>query len=361
MLMSAPGPRARDAVLVGILAAVAIVEGVVRRDLDWPIPVMAVTVLACVGLPWRRTHPLLLAVVVTALSSGFVVTQALAGVGHDSLGASLGLILLPYSLWRWGTGRAPVIGSIVFGAGAALSVALGGEGIPSAVAAVAFVGGACLAGALRRERVAARERQWELVRAREREALARDLHDTVAHRVTAIALHAQAAARSIGDSALVAESLRVIESEAKSGLDEMRSLVTSLRTAADYGPAGDLTAVEALATPGPPEVVVRVQADVVPPELVAATLVRIAREGVTNARRHARGATRIDVEVGADAAGATVTVRDDGAAAHASGGDGFGIRGMRERVALLGGTLDAGPHPGGGWLVRATLPRKDRP
>lgn len=359
--MSATGPRPRDAVLVGILAAAAVGEALLRSDLDWPIPVTVVTVLALTALPWRRSHPLLVAVAVTVLSSGFVVTQALAGVGPDSLGASLGLILLPYSLWRWGVGRAPLIGSIVFGAGAGLAVALGGEGVPAAVAAVAFVGGACLAGALRRERLAAREREWDLVRSREREELARDLHDTVAHRVTAIALHAQAAARSIDDHALVAESLGVIESEAKSGLGEMRSLVTSLRSPVEYAPAGSLAAIEELATPGPPAVIVQLTTEVAPSELVATTLVRIAREGVTNARRHARGVTRIEVEVVTDATGATVTVHDDGGPARAAADDGFGIRGMRERTALLGGTFDAGPHPEGGWRLRATLPRRERP
>lgn len=359
MRMSAPGPRPRDAVLVGILAAAAVLEGWLRPDLDWRIAVTAVTVATLALLPWRRTHPLLVTAVAAALNLGFTCAQLVAGAGPDSLAAALGGILVPYALFRWGSGRATIVGAVIFGFGVAVSVITSGEGLPAAVAAVAFVGGACLAGALRRERVAAGMRQTELVRAQEREALARDLHDTVAHHVTGIAIHAQAASRATGTPAVVSESLAVIEREAAAALVEMRSLVSTLRSPADYAPGAGLPELEALASDGPPRVTVRLDVTAPLPDVVAATLFRLAQEGVTNARRHARGATSIDVAVTASPAEATVTVHDDGAARPGTA-PGSGLRGMSERVALLGGTFDAGPHADGGWQLRATLPLGSR-
>jgi signal transduction histidine kinase len=92
---------------------------------------------------------------------------------------------------------------------------------------------------------------------------------------------------------------------------------------------------------------------------------RIAQEAITNARRHARDATRVDVRVAVDGAGVRLNVSDDGRAAAAPARPegpatavaGYGITGMRERAALLGGTCEAGPAPDGGWLVAAALPR----
>ena len=93
------------------------------------------------------------------------------------------------------------------------------------------------------------------------------------------------------------------------------------------------------------------------PPTVAAAVFRIAQEAVTNARRHAREATRVDVDLRVGEGGVRLDVRDDGRAA-ASGAPGYGITGMRERAALLGGSCDAGPLPTGGWAVTASLPRK---
>jgi len=88
---------------------------------------------------------------------------------------------------------------------------------------------------------------------------------------------------------------------------------------------------------------------------------RIAQESVTNALRHARNATRIDVHVVGDLDTVRLTVRDDGSPVQAAGSvGGFGMVGMRERVALLGGSLEAGPGSALGWVVDAVLPRTGR-
>jgi signal transduction histidine kinase len=79
---------------------------------------------------------------------------------------------------------------------------------------------------------------------------------------------------------------------------------------------------------------------------------------VTNALRHARNATRIDVQVAGDGDAIRLTVRDDGDRVHPSSVNaGYGVVGMTERAALLGGTLEAGPGPDHGWVVDALLPR----
>ena len=92
------------------------------------------------------------------------------------------------------------------------------------------------------------------------------------------------------------------------------------------------------------------------PPPVAAAVFRLAQESVTNALRHARQVTRVDVRVEADAGGVRLRVTNDGDVA-ASPTPGFGIIGMRERAALLGGACEAGPASGGGWIVNAVLPR----
>ena len=88
----------------------------------------------------------------------------------------------------------------------------------------------------------------------------------------------------------------------------------------------------------------------------ACSFYRLTQESVTNARRHARRASRIDVTVSAGDDAVTVEVTDDGERAGARQDVGFGIAGMVERAEGLGGTCVAGPRPGGGWAVTAVLP-----
>jgi signal transduction histidine kinase len=93
------------------------------------------------------------------------------------------------------------------------------------------------------------------------------------------------------------------------------------------------------------------------PPALEATLYRLAQESVTNARRHARLATRVQVTVTGRAADVQLTVSDDGARTVTADPPGFGLVGMTERVTLLGGTLTSGPGPDRGWCVRVVLPR----
>jgi signal transduction histidine kinase len=93
---------------------------------------------------------------------------------------------------------------------------------------------------------------------------------------------------------------------------------------------------------------------------VDAAVFRIAREAITNSLRHARNATRVDVRVEGNGTSVHLQVRDDGepAPGRATAGPGYGLTGMAERAALLGGTCVAGPLQDRGWTVDVTLPRK---
>ncbi|MBP2436864.1 histidine kinase [Microbacterium amylolyticum] len=141
---------------------------------------------------WRRTDPLAAVAGITVLSVAFQTPQAIAGVS-DAMVSTFIAITVPYALFRWGTGGARIVGGALLGAGLIVSVVLDGSGVPGAIAGLLFVGGACMFGVIRRQRVDARQGEYDRIRSAEREVLARDLHDTVAHRVSAIVIRAQAA------------------------------------------------------------------------------------------------------------------------------------------------------------------------
>jgi signal transduction histidine kinase len=215
-----------------------------------------------------------------------------------------------------------------------------------------------------RYRATARERAIEEVKSREREELARELHDTVAHHVSAIAVQAQAGRTvAASDPERAAEVLAVIEEAASRTLEEMRAMVGTLRggAEADLAPQQGVADLGRLAGERPGGL--RVDVDVDPAfgrlgPAVDSAIYRIAQESVTNAVRHARRASRIRVELRDDGDLVRLSVTDDGdVVAIGPVGGGFGLLGMTERAELVGGRLEAGPAPGAGWRVVAVLPR----
>lgn len=210
------------------------------------------------------------------------------------------------------------------------------------------------------------------VRRDERLVLARELHDVVAHHITGVVLETQAARIALRTRPeTLDESLAGIESASTEALAAMRRVVGLLRDTEDAAPAmsgpeqlGEL--VGRFARHGPP---VRLHLPAPgtgpawPPE-VTSTVHRVVQESLTNIARHAPHAGSVTVHVGEDARAVTVEVADDAAAPpvrHQGGGcGGYGLVGLRERVEALDGTLIAGPRPGGGWAVRATLPAGTR-
>ena len=353
-----PPPRRvwRDWVLLGAIVVLAVVEGILRTDLGPPV-VSVTTVLAIAPtVLWRRTRPLVM--LVTAIA---VATPAQLLLPDSVLNTSAFVLILVYALFRWGSGRELLLGSALLLAVLGVSSARAPE-FDVLVGGFAVLLSASVLGAVLRAQAGARQRQVDRIRTLEREHLARDLHDTVAHHVSAITIRAQAGlAMARHDPDAARDALRVIEAEAGRTLAELRSMVGVLRQGeeAELAPSARLRDIEALAgtRPGGATVTVRVRGDdgSIPPP-VAAAVFRLAQESVTNALRHARQVSRVDVVVDADAGGVRLSVTNDGDVA-ASPTPGFGIIGMMERAALLGGTCQAAPAPGGGWAVTAVLPR----
>lgn len=214
-------------------------------------------------------------------------------------------------------------------------------------------------------RYRARARELDQVKLVERERLARDLHDTVAHHVSAMAIRAQAGlAKAKTDPGAAADALQVIEAEASRTLAEMRSLVRMLRHSDNGDSAATASKLRSLAgreRAGPP-VDVRISGDLdALPAPVGTALYRLAQESVTNARKHARHATRIEVRVDVAETNVRLQVSDDGDTAPTGppGPPGYGLLGMRERAGLLGGTCEAGPSAIGDGRSRPSCRRRD--
>ncbi|KJL45514.1 Sensor histidine kinase LiaS [Microbacterium trichothecenolyticum] len=367
----------RDWVLVGVIPVLAVFEAFVRVDVPWRwLWAVVLTVLAPTLL-WRRARPF------TMLAIAFAVGTAvgLATAGDPQLYTTAYFLILLYAVFRWGSGRAMIGGGVLVGIGMLLTFVASPPEIADVIGGAAVALTTSTLGLAVRWRRRARSRELEQVRLLEREQLARDLHDTVAHHVSAIAIQAQAgSAVAANDPGATVRVLQAIEAEATRTLREMRAMVGVLRAPGDaLAPTPGLADIRALAgtDAATPAVAVRLGGDLDSvPSAVAAAVYRIAQEAVTNARRHARGATWIDVGVDVDADDVRLEVRDDGGAAAGTArpeaprsapalrgrgvgtvSPGYGITGMRERAALLGGTCEAGPAPGGGWVVTATVPR----
>jgi signal transduction histidine kinase len=348
-----PGDRAVSLAFAALVLAEGLLRPVVPQR-GWQVAVG----LAFASTLWLRASRPLRAV---SLAFGVAIAHSLverATAPSDGLTAHACVLLLPYSLLRWGSAREVTLGlawiaatyltSLLTRPAQRVDEVLGGAVVLLFPAAV---------GATVRLRAEAHRREVEHARWRERAALARELHDTVAHHLAAVTIQAQAARAVLAKRPAAAEAaLGAIESEAGKALAEMRQLVGALRDAPWTPPPGldDLDALTAMTAA--PRIVVEREGEVegVPASVLGA-VVRLAREAVTNAVRHAVGATRVTVRVVRDGDALRVTVTDDGAAV-GKGVGGFGIQGMAERAALLGGRCDAGPRPNGGWEVRAVIP-----
>ena len=205
--------------------------------------------------------------------------------------------------------------------------------------------------AVRNRRVALAQAAQRAV-GEEQARIARELHDVIAHGVSVIVVQA-AAADDVFDQRpdRAREALRSIDATGRATLEELRKLLGAVRPEERPGldRLGDL--VEPLRAAG---LHVDVRREPVPvPAGVDLSAYRIVQEALTNTLRHARAA-RAEVVVRNDSGVLELEVRDDGQGGLAAFGR--GITGMRERAALLGGTVDAGPMPGGGFRVHARLP-----
>ena len=208
-----------------------------------------------------------------------------------------------------------------------------------------------------------REERARAAVAEERARIARELHDVVGHSVSVMTVQAAGVRRLLRpDQEREREALLVVERTGREALAEMRRMVGVLRRPEEgpaLAPQPSLEHLDRLveqAREAGLEVDLRIEGDAVElPAGVDLTAYRLVQEGLTNAIKHAQ-AKRAEVVVHYSDGQVEVTVSDDGRGVGTGDGGGHGLVGMRERVSVYGGDLDAGPKPGGGYRLRAKLP-----
>lgn len=333
-----------------------------ERDLPGLLLLLAVTA----PLAWRRRAPLIVAAVVVASDS------LLSLLGYETQGG-LSVAIALYTAAAYTERRRLVPALIPLAVVASIPVAIDAAADfnwVEVLLAVTFVAGIPIAlgrNVFNRRLRIARDRGLaarEAVTA-ERSRIARELHDVVAHHMSVMVVQAGAARSVAGtDPSAAAEALRQIEASGRAGLTEMRRLLDILKSELpDEGltPQPGLARLEELldgmrATGMPVEAVVEGSPHPLPPG-VDLSAFRIVQEALTNTLKHA-GAAHAHVLLRYEPDAIQIEVADDGRGAptDATADGGQGLIGMRERVQLFGGTIESGPRPGGGFVVRARLP-----
>ncbi len=325
------------------------------------IGVLGLAAAQSVPFLWRRTRP----AAVLALTGASLTVKYATHLNVWS--ASAAVLVAAYGLGAYGDRVMRQVTRLL--AFAALLTALvtlqAGGGDHSAAVACALLGTALVLGevtsAHRDTATAAAGHAHELERAN----LARELHDVVAHQLSAIAVQAGAARlASAGDPQAAREAIAAIEQGARSGLAELNLMVRGLRQSASADPElpqlGDLPGLVQRARESGLRAELRVEGE--PRQLAAAAELagyRVVQESLTNAIRYAPGAA-VTVHLTYRADGIVVNIADDGhgppAGVTAGQGGGTGLAGLTERARLLGGCLEAHSGPEGGFVVRAFLP-----
>jgi signal transduction histidine kinase len=324
----------------------------------------AAALLATLPVAARSRAP----IAAIALTTGGVELAEVLGSSQDALAPFAALLLEAFSLGARARSR---VGLVTFLA----VVAVIGAGDPSNLAFVALViGGPYLAGRVtRREReqaerlerlsaelVAEQERSAQLAVEVERQRVARELHDIIGHGLGLMVLQAGAVRRLLrADQADERAALESAERTGRQSLAELRRVLGSLREDDSRTPTAGLGALEALAAQvsaaGLP-VHVRVEGAPRPlPPALDQSAYRVVQEALTNTLKHA-AAGRADVLVRFAAQSLELEVCDDGCGDGAAGPHGYGLAGMRERTAMFGGRLEAGPQAAGGFAVHAWFP-----
>jgi signal transduction histidine kinase len=337
-----------------------------------------IVALVTVPLAWRRRRPLAVLFTVTgAVLAGSLLIHHTDGIPVE---AFLALILAFYSVGAHCADRRGLLGGgfdlavllsydLVHGG---LGQARGSRPGAALIFAVAWLGGRELRRRRRelnllRERAARLEQERE-ERARtavteERGRIARELHDVVAHSVSVMVVQAQAGTRLLDEPEQARGAFRSIETSGREALVELRRLLGILRTGDEQlaiGPQPGLASlgslVEQVREAGLP-VELRIEGEQAPlPAGINLSVYRIVQEALTNTLKHA-GPAEAEIVLRYTASALELEIVDNGSAAPANvNGSGHGLIGMRERVALYGGTLEAGTRNGGGYTVRAQLP-----
>jgi signal transduction histidine kinase len=312
-------PGERGVAMLVALGATAPLAFADRR----PVP-MAVITTTCVFAMLADTTPITVAALVAEVVALYLVASRTSRLVS-------GFFAIPFLL------------NAMFPMGGDDSASSGLLVLVLAIGTLAIGDARRLRGAAIAERDASRQQLTDTLREQaameERARIARELHDVVAHHVSMIAVQAETARVATPDlSDESREQFGEIAGSARDALSEMRRLLGILRE--DTGTTVRFTLSGQ---------VVRV------PPAVDLTAYRVAQEALTNARRHAPGAA-VDIDIRFEADALQVFVRDDGPGAGPDAAEGNGLIGMRERIELVGGTLETGPDERGGFAVHATLP-----
>lgn len=363
------GLPATDLALASVLLVVAVASAVTGNPDEGPAYVtVPVAVVMTGALAWRSRAPLPSLVAVALASS----VQTLLATSPGSLWSLAVFLVVAFSVASGEEEPRAWVGGVLL-VGCLWLQELHEHGSDYLFILVVF-GGAWLLGRLvrgwRARAIAAEQHQDERARsavADERARIARELHDVVAHAVSVIVIQSDAAEAALDhDPELAREPLRAITTSSREALDEMRRLLHLLRTDDDAslvpqpGLADLPGLLDAVGRAGLP-----VQLDVtgedthLPPGVDLAAY-RIVQEALTNVLKHAGpAATTVSVRYGADAVRVEVVNAPGGPSGSIPDGSGRGLLGIRERAAVVGGELRAGPDDSGGFLVSARLPRRE--
>ena len=362
--------RHGDELLAAVLTLIGLVE-IALSTQEASARLLSAAAFVVVGLAaaQRSRRPLALLAVMVAISA---IDAAFPYVGGDTLASALFVFLLlaVYSAAAHTSGRQTVIAAAL-----TLAIAVSDQVAEPTITADGLIFFALLLGApwvagraVRQRRL--KERQLEVEKAsaaaaivEERARIARELHDVVAHSISVMVLQARGGRRVLeSDPADAREAFNSIERTGQQALDEMRRLLGMLRRSDEELPLAPQPSlreldrlVEQVRAAGlPVDVAIEGQPRELPPG-VELSAFRIVQEALTNALKHAGPArARVVLRYGAD--DFELEIADDGAGTSGSSGPGFGLVGLRERVAVYGGELQAGHRPGGGYELRVRLP-----
>ena len=376
--MTLPRPERADVALAAALVAAVESELALANARHTPVvAALLIGFVLCAPLAWRRVAPL----GALAVTSAAAIGLALAGTSPEDLSTTSVLVaVLAFSIGthlprrRALAGLAGLVGLIL------AVVALNGPITASdTIFPVVVFGGCWVLGRVLRDRarltaeLTTRTEQLERERgererdavARERVRIARELHDVIAHSVSVMVVQAGAARRVLGrDPGASVGALDAVQATGREALTEVRRLLGILRPDgqdADHSPQPSLDRLGALVARSRDaglEVALSVEGEPGPlAPGVDLTAFRLVQEGLTNALKHGGGQARVTLRWTPQLLELEIANRIAGARGDGLAGSGRGLVGMRERVALCGGELRAGPL-GRGFVVRARLPRE---
>jgi signal transduction histidine kinase len=372
-------PQILDALVamaLAVAAAVSLAAGPGEANRDPDSVTIVLIALGLVPYLFRRRAPLLV------LAVAVVPVLALLLRGDSTAGVGVGIFVLAYTVAAWAPRWQTAVALTVIGGLLAIVIVQAPDRmpVPVLITNVVLLAGATLAGDWARqrrsqlawatERASLLERERHLVAdiatAEERLRIARDLHDVIAHSLSLIAVQASVAGVVLDDQPDQARAaLDAIATVSRESLSEVRAMVSALRAddAEPYTPTCQLADVvhlcDEVREAGLP---IELSVDGDPtkvPTGVAVTAFRIIQQSLTNVVQYAPGApTHVTVETNSREVRVAVvngSARQPAAVGHEPH-NGHGLVGMRERVAMWGGTLTAGPRLDGGFGVSATLP-----